>query len=470
MRTILSQLGDDTWCNTFASLNSVEHSTLTRVIRPFAHGKHHERQVLVLKVIKEAPKLTAWTALLRGICRGSAYPSTTYRDGRVLLAIVREQFIDGKPLSVGRFGSGAPPPPPPLASQYVPSGVPGVFRPAQTSVSDMRPQPLPPRAPSVYFMNGPPLPPPLQGLPPPPHGYIPPHQRPARSLAGPVINTPGSSICTSDITTAVTNHEAAVALTTFKEYTMRRCQAESPDKSATWLRVNTTLESSNLEAVRACVSRFEAIGGNVLQAKLKLTDDQGAQVARVMANIRATEFDMRFEWCWAVVALLDVYGGFLNGSTNASISLNTYTIHLIAKRSLGPSSRPLETYNSIIRISPPASGHGPLPPPRPNYGQPKAPARPKKTPVKSTYDSGSDSSVGFAPRKIRKFMTRNRKAGEIKWVRNRYVHELSSDSDSDSDSELETKDVKLKRGEDIVKRLLEMWTPQERSVETDSKA
>jgi hypothetical protein len=487
MRTILSQLGDDTWCKTFTSLNPVEHSALGRVIRPFAHGKFHDREVLVLKVIKEEPKITAWTALLRDIRRGSAYSSATYRDGRILLAIVREQLVDGKPLNAGAGpGFPGPPPPLPLARQYQP---PGFFRPgppplgppplhSSTTISDLRSHMLPARGLGPYSLNDPPPPPPpAQHWPPPPPGAPPPP--PARNIYGPAINTPGSSIRTSDITPVVTNQEATIALTTYKEYTMRRCQPDSSDKPATWLRVNTTLESSGWEVVKSCVSKFESNGGNVLLAKLKLTDDQSAQVARVMDSISAMERDMRFEWCWAVIALLNGSGEIINATSNAFISVNTHTIHLIAKRSLKSPCRPLDVYNSMIRIAPPLPGPGPskiFPPPPLNA--PVITLGPKRTvSLKSESDSGSDTSTGYVRRHMRKVKTRGRRKGAVKWVRDKYVRELSrADSDFDSDSDLETKDtdvvkidLKLRRGDDIVKKLLEMWTPQGRPVKAEFK-
>jgi hypothetical protein len=481
MRTILSQLGNDSWCKTFTSLNMVEHLTLARVTCPFAFGKPHNREVLVLKVIKEEPKLTAWTALLRDIRRGSAYSSATYRDGRIILAIVREQFVDGKPLSASAFVP-ALPPPPPVARQYPP---PGIFRPAfmvpppppsSTMISDNRPNPLPPRGSCVISPNGPPPPPPLQRWPPPPPGP------PARSLAGPMINTPGSSIRTSDIAAVLTDHEAAIALTSHKEYTVRRSRAETADRSGSWLCVNTTLESSSRESVWACVSKFESIGGNVLQAKLKLTEEQGVQVARVMDSIKVMERDMRFEWCWAVIALLDVSGSFLNGSSNAIISQNTHTIHLIAKRSLKPDCRPLDVYNAKMRMTPPVPGPGPPPPPKafpapPPLSSPiKWIRKSKSRHIVSDSESGSDRSAGYVRRNIKKVKARRQRKGNSQWVGNRYAYKDPDGSYFDSDSDLDSEDMdvvkidlKLRRGDDVVKKLLELWTPQEISVKTTSE-
>jgi hypothetical protein len=91
MRTILSQLNDDTWYNTFTKMDAVEHSSLDRLIHPFVKGKIYERELVVLKVIHE--KKFAWAALLR-----AAPPPPLYSNSRVILAIVREKFLDGNSL------------------------------------------------------------------------------------------------------------------------------------------------------------------------------------------------------------------------------------------------------------------------------------------------------------------------------------------------------------------------------------
>lgn len=58
MKTILSQLNDNSWYQNFTSLNQVEHSALHRVLYPWADGKVHEREMVVLQVLKEESKLS----------------------------------------------------------------------------------------------------------------------------------------------------------------------------------------------------------------------------------------------------------------------------------------------------------------------------------------------------------------------------------------------------------------------------
>jgi len=94
MKTILSQLNDDEWYKAFNYLNPMEHGSLDRLVHPYAAGKIHEREVIVLKVIQQN-RFNAWMALLREILQ--RYPAP-YGSGRVLLAIVREKLVDGKPL------------------------------------------------------------------------------------------------------------------------------------------------------------------------------------------------------------------------------------------------------------------------------------------------------------------------------------------------------------------------------------
>lgn len=58
MKTILSQLNDNSWYQNFTSLNQVEHTALHRVLYPWADGKVHEREMVVLQVLKEESKLS----------------------------------------------------------------------------------------------------------------------------------------------------------------------------------------------------------------------------------------------------------------------------------------------------------------------------------------------------------------------------------------------------------------------------
>ncbi|EHK97369.1 hypothetical protein M7I_6879 [Glarea lozoyensis 74030] len=78
---------DDAWYKTFTMLNSAEHMALGRITRFFSEGKMYEREVLVLKVIQETSRLTAWTALLGDLRRGNTHSTDYYGDSRTVLAI-----------------------------------------------------------------------------------------------------------------------------------------------------------------------------------------------------------------------------------------------------------------------------------------------------------------------------------------------------------------------------------------------
>lgn len=93
MRTILSQLNDDSWYDTFTKMNAAENSSLDRLLHPWIKGKMYERELVALKVVHEDK--FAWGALIRDVM--SKYP-VPYSNGRTILAIAREKFLDGKPL------------------------------------------------------------------------------------------------------------------------------------------------------------------------------------------------------------------------------------------------------------------------------------------------------------------------------------------------------------------------------------
>lgn len=110
MKTILSQLHDDTWYKTFSTLDSFEHTAVNALLHPYYQGKMHERDLVVLKVLQQN-KLNAWMVLLSELLRNQPFPRGS--SGRIILAIFKEKLVDGKPMSPGTYGIGPPPPPPP---------------------------------------------------------------------------------------------------------------------------------------------------------------------------------------------------------------------------------------------------------------------------------------------------------------------------------------------------------------------
>ncbi|EPE31323.1 FYVE/PHD zinc finger [Glarea lozoyensis ATCC 20868] len=506
MRTILSQLRSDAWYKTFTMLNSAEHMALGRITRFFSEGKMYEREVLVLKVIQETSRLTAWTALLGDLRRGNTHSTDYYGDSRTVLAIVRDQLVNGKPRepmpSINRM-----PPPPRAKSQYHSASV---FRPPPSSytlpvqpnitTSDISRNPMP-RPPGQGAIPPPQNPPYPFGLgtviPPAPPGFRGVGTAP-RPPQGPAPKST-SSVQVSDITIG-NNHEAELALTSYKECTMRRCQAETPQADRSWLRVTTTLESSSPESVKLCVTKFAAYG-SVLASKLKMSEEQADQVSRLIDSFRLAERDMRFEWCWVVLALLDNSGNILNNRPNQVVQQMTQTIHLVAKRSLKACYRPLDVYNAMMRVN---GTSNPGPPPLPSNPNPHPLPPVHVVPLQTgnyryskrrsygsdNYDSGSDDSVGYVKRRIRKVKSQNRTRGYVAWSRDRYTRRGStkiqntfkksaarnydfisgSDTESEEEEDLVQIVLHLQRGEDIVQRLLALWTPQQSDTKEEIKA
>lgn len=302
-------------------------------------------------------------------------------------------------------------------------------------------------------MGGPPPPPAANYFFPP--GSSPPGQR-------------SNSIRISD-TTPLTDYDAVITLTTYNEYTVRLSEPLEPRLSRSWGRVAITQESAERHLVQQRVQQFQRSGGNVIEAKLRLTEDQSGQVTRIMDDLKCFERDARFEWCWVEISIYNPAGEITDfvpkgqGNVAASATL----MHLVAKRTPKPHCKPIELYNSLMRGPGPAPGPGRPPVPRPTMQSPP-PVKifPKKyasdsSSIDSDSDStswSSDSSVGVVRRKLRKY-----KAKKTTRTRKGKGRKYNSDSDSDSESEAEDTikvKVEMKKGDDVVKKLLEMWTPQ----------
>jgi len=145
-------------------------------------------------------------------------------------------------------------------------------------------------------------------------------------------------------------------------------------------------------------------------------------------------------------------------------------MHLIAKRTLKREFKPLDTYNAMMRgpTYPPPCG-----PPRPMVIERTPPQKRIRIGTRrniygsdvsdSDSSSGStvwssDSSVGQVRRQLRKFKTR-------KITRERW------DSDgSEREVDVIKVNVELKRGDDVVKTLLDLWTAVGEMGKTKGKA
>lgn len=96
MRTILAQINNDDWYDTFTKMDAIEHAALERLLRPcWVKGQRYDRELVVLQVVHE--KKHAWALVLRDIL--AKFPAPYSNNSRVLLAIVREKLLDGKSLS-----------------------------------------------------------------------------------------------------------------------------------------------------------------------------------------------------------------------------------------------------------------------------------------------------------------------------------------------------------------------------------
>lgn len=455
MKTVLSQLNDNSWYKTFSTLETSEHHTLARLLQPWVHGKMHKRELVVLKVVQQN-RLNAWMVLLSELLRNQPHPRGG--SGRVILAICRERLVDGKPLpSFSGVGFGGPPPPPPP---------PPTFPPAPT-IRNIRHPPLPYTLGRTTKISDLSTPPP----PPPPANWFP---RYMQAPPPPGATSKKSSVRVSD-TTPVTDNEAKEVLTSYNEYTVRICEPTVPSDIRSWQRVVVTQESAERYLVQQRVEQFEARDGNVIETKLRMTQHQSEQVTRIMDEIKSSERDTRFEWCWAEISLHNDNGEITDfvprGSNN--ILATATIIHLIAKRSLKLQYKAMDVYNALIKLGPSPllrGVHGGPPPisspPGPTPVITLAP-EPKKTTRGITHISDSesdsdsttwdsDSSVGNVRRHLRKYRAKKRRSVARK--------KCYSDTDSDSEAEEEDDIIKvhviLKRGDDIVNKLLELWTAE----------
>jgi hypothetical protein len=301
-----------------------------------------------------------------------------------------------------------------------------------------------------------------------PRGWNPPYQ------SGPPPRSPGPkpSIRISDTTptTPMTDREARAALTNYIEYTIRLCSPAQAGGFRSWSRVVVTQESAERHLLELRVEQFEDRDGNIIDTKLRMTEQQSGQVSRIMDEVKAAERDYRFEWCWVEISLHNDNGEITDlvprGPTDI---LSTATIiHLIAKRMVKSQYKALDIYNGLTRPPPPPQGppppHGPPPPPGPGPRPIVSPppialgAKSNRRAVSDTEtdtDStwSSDSSVGQVRRRLRRYKAKKaKKSGRKKF---------HSESDSESEAEEEDVikvDVDLKRGDDLVAVLLALWT------------
>lgn len=446
MRTILAQLNDNTWYKTFTMLNQVEHQTVERLLHPSVMGKMYERDIVVLKILREN-KPSAWVLLLQNLFKSD--PVTQGSNNRVILAIMREKLHDGKSISFGPR-CGMPPPPPPLPPGF---GYP-------PTAPTIRPPPIPSNHRRISRISD--LSMPIPPLPMPSSMPCPPMRRDNPGPRG----IGGRS--TSD-KRPLTNHAAIMALTSYTEYTLRPADPLNPSSPRSWARVAITPENAEHGLLIQRIQAFHQKGGNIIEKKLRMNDDQNKQLTRLMDELQAFERDSaRFEWCWAEISLYND-AGELRLVSQASSATAT-TIHLIAQRMPKPSCKPIELYNSLTEPLPPLARPQPSPPVlvmRPSSQRRKKNKKRWSTNISdsSGSDSDSDSSSSDSERGMRLFLRRDRARKMSKKNKKARKNGKIVDSDSDvsgNESEEDVIQVKLnlKRGDDVVKALLDLWTPQ----------
>ncbi|KAF7931836.1 uncharacterized protein EAE98_004572 [Botrytis deweyae] len=484
MRTILSQLNDNSWLETFSNLTRVEHSTLGIALCPCGQTKSR-REVVVLKVLQEN-KNNLWMRLIANKSVTPILPQ--HSNGRIILAIVREHLDDGKHISPIPHGTVEPslqrfpvPPTPPGFSQPGPPP-PGVLS---------GPPPPPPRG--IPYSHPPPPPamlptirhPPMTAprglsIPPPPPPPPPPAPRPQ-------FNSSQAHI--------YSDAELLVALTTYAEYTLRQAEPDESSLLRSWFKVIITHEYNSLPDIVARVDSFNKRGSSVINSQLRLTDQQAIHMTQILEDLQVKERDFRFEWCWVELSLHNSVGE-VDLAMRGQAAQTATMMHLIARRSLKREYKPSEVYNLLVR-GPPRPGFNNGLPPRPGPpvgipmpGPPPPPPQPQPVPGRGpsvfidrfrprprgnrrarardmsmsdrddSGSSGSDSDTTYDSRirRVRRTRRNDRRMGR------RYSDSEISD-DSDEEEDVIKIPVILKRGDDVVKKLLDLWTPNTGDVE-----
>jgi hypothetical protein len=401
MKTILSQLHDSEWYKTFVRLNSDEHVHLDRILHPVTNGQIHDRELVVLKVLHEE-KYAAELRLLNWIPRIQLYPNGA--DDRRLLAIVREKLVDEKPLMCKDALRRLPPPPPP-----------------------------------------------------------PPMSEPAFA-----------------------DYSTRQALILNAEYIIRfRDHIANGPRPLIPLIERVYNERS---LVRQRIAAFQRRGGDVIGVSLLLTERQREVLNFVMQEVRAAEQDCRFEWVMAELSLHNEQGEicdfYPNGGMN--IAQTATTIRVVASRTLlaGINS---ESVRHLLRCVPPRGytgpqkGHSSFPAPAPHpetspvprgpvMMQPRVPCPPtvndfirtgkhirRTSSVSSFASSTITSDLSFKEQVKRARKRRSARERRAKRSKDDSYSDTSSDSDADDDSFFVN--LPLKKGEDVVVKLTELWTP-----------
>ena len=259
----------------------------------------------------------------------------------------------------------------------------------------------------------------------------------------------------------------------------------------TFSRCQITRESADQDALCQRVMRFQSSGGNTIEARLRLTDSQSSHVTRLMDELKQKELDLRFEWSWAEISLYTSAGEITDFTTRGPLEPTAAAtlVHLIAKRCLKREFDPIEIYNMLIGVKgrtplPVTSIPAPAPPvphraaPDPTFPRPPNVINLSRGWTKSQYvssssdsdsdnyssDSSIDSSVGVARTRPKRAKARKTKRAG----RKKYDSSESEFEDSGYEDVIKIK-ADLKKSDDIVKTLLELWTPGAEEKEKEEK-
>lgn len=286
--------------------------------------------------------------------------------------------------------------------------------------------------------------------------------------------------------------EALIALTTYAEYTIRQAEPIETSQPRTWFKIIITHEYNTLPDIVARVDSFKKRGGSVINSQVRLTDQQAIHMTKILEDLQMKERDHRFEWCWVELSLHNSMGE-VDLVARGHAPRTATIMHLIARRSLKREYKPYAVYSLLVRGPRPGFNNG-LPPrpgppvemPLPMPGPPPPPPPPQPVAAAPVYidrfrprprgngrdrgmnmsdpddsgSSGSDSDTTYDSRvgRVRRTGRNNRRMGR------RYSNSEISD-DSDDEEDVIKIPIVLKRGDDVVKKLLDLWTPNTGNVE-----
>lgn len=473
MRTILSQLNDNTWFKTFSDLTDTEHETMDRLLSKYSqNGKWFQRELVVLKILQQN-RFNAWMRVIEEYI-GLEDCKPHHENYRIILAIVREKqcdpdhdpsltmrddklVIDLNDVKLDTLG---------LDSSAALSGHPPTFN------TDSLPSPL--------------------------AGWVGPRFGPSSSdRNGPLSPTSNVDIGRSEVMTqnAISDEAAREALTTYGAYTLRPALLQQSSlltnppttTTTTWSRCSVTREHEEPKTLLQRIQQFRSRAISIIDLKLQLTELQAAQLTNLIQELNQLEQDNRFEHKMVELSMIDRERGMI---TKQTLGTKIDVMHVIVQRALKQSVNALPAYYTLIRRGPPpALWRGPPPPPT-QKEEPEiiiVEGKPRRKPYKgwkstgknrrrsmpssicSSNTSDSDSSTST--------LTTSSSGGCMRKGRNRTRHRTRKSTTSgdleytDCSSCEETLIARWKvdpiaikfnqeeKGKDVVQLLLERWTP-----------